>query len=87
MIPLWLTDWIAPRAFKLVGSGLVAVVGVSACMVRDARIKDKGRVEVVQESQKAGEKANETNAKVRAVARTPGAADRLRKDRSTCGDC
>lgn len=87
MIPLWLAEWIAPRLFKLVGSGLVAVIGVSACMVRDARIKEKGRVEVVQASKKAGDEANAKNEKVRRAAREPGAADRLRKDRATCPDC
>ncbi len=87
MIPLWLTDWIAPRLFKLVGSGLVAVVGVSACMIRDARIKEKGRVEVVQESKKAGDAANEKSEQVRRAARAPGSVDRLRKDRLTCPDC
>lgn len=87
MIPLWLTDWIAPRLFKLAGSGLVAVVGVSACMVRDARIKDQGRVEVVQASKKAGDEANAKSEQVRRAARTPGSVDRLRKDRATCPDC
>ena len=87
MIPLWLTEWIAPRLFKLVGSGLVAVVGVSACVMRDAKIKEKGRIEIVQESKQAGDAANAKSEKVRRAAREPGAVDRLRKDRLTCPDC
>lgn len=87
MLPLWLSSWVAPRLFKLAGAGVVAVVGVSACMVRDAGIKQSGRMEVVQESKKAGAKANAKNEQVRAAARAPGAADRLRADRATCRDC
>ena len=87
MIPLWLTEWIAPRLFKLVGSGLVAVVGVSACVMRDAKIKEKGRIEIVQESKQAGDAANAKSEQVRRAARTPGSVDRLRKDRLTCPDC
>jgi hypothetical protein len=87
MIPLWLTEWIAPRMFKLVGSGLVAVIGVSACMVRDSRLKEAGKTEVVQASKAAGAEANAKSEKVRRAAREPGAADRLRKDRATCPDC
>jgi len=87
MIPLWLGEWLEPRLFKLVGSGLVAVIGVSTCVVRDAKIKEAGKVEIVQESKQAGEQANAKNEKVRRAAREPGAADRLRKDRLTCPDC
>lgn len=87
MIWLKITEWIAPRMFKLAGAGVVALVGVSACMIRDGRIKETGRQEVVQASKAAGAEANEKNAKVRDRARVPGSADRLRADRATCRDC
>lgn len=87
MIPLLITEWVGPRLFKLAGAGVVALVGVSSCMIRDARIKEKGKQEVVQASKAAGAEANVKSEKARAAARAPGAADRLRGDKSSCRDC
>lgn len=85
MIPLAITEWVAPRLFKLAGAGVIAVMGVSACMLRDNSLRNQGKAEVVQESKAAGAEANAKNKEVRAAARKPGAADRLLKD--SCRDC
>lgn len=87
MIWLAITEWVGPRMFKLAGAGVVALVGVSACVIRDGRIKEVGRQEVVQASKAAGAEANVKNEKVRAAARAPGAAQRLLNDRASCRDC
>jgi hypothetical protein len=47
---------------------------------------EKGRMEVVIASKKAGEIANAKAKKARDAAAAPGASDRLRKDGS-CRDC
>jgi hypothetical protein len=85
MIPLWITEWIAPRLFKLAGAGVIAVIGVSSCLVRDAHLRQEGKQEIVQASKEAGAQANAANEKVRADAAKPGAAERLRRE--ACRDC
>ncbi len=68
------------------GAGVVGVlVGLRVWDVSTQQAK--GAVKVVEASKKAGAEANAKNEKVRAVAREPGAAERLRKDRATCRDC
>jgi hypothetical protein len=87
MIPIWITSWIAPRLFKLAGAGAVVLIGMSACLVRDARLKETGRQEVVSASKAAGAEANVKSEQARKEAAKPGAARRLQSDRRTCVDC
>lgn len=84
MIPLWLTDWIAPRLFKLAGSGLVAVIGVSACMVRDASLQKKGGEKRQAQIEKATDNASKAGKRAADRAADPGV--RGRRDPSTRDD-
>lgn len=87
MIMTWLVGVAASWMGRLgiIAGGMLLLVWLRAWDV--SRLKSKGRAEVVQASKQAGAKANATNDKVRAAAREPGAAERLRRDKATCSDC
>ena len=66
-------------------AGVVALVGLRAWDVSNQQAK--GAAKVVEVSKKEGVKANAKNDEVRRAAAAPGAAERLRRDKSVCGDC
>jgi hypothetical protein len=84
---LLIKDWVMGRLLKvgLVAAGATLVI--SGCMIRDNRIEQRGVAKVVEASKEKAKDANVKSEKARAAARTPGAADRLRKDPAVCGDC
>lgn len=70
---------------KIVASVVVAGGLVTACMIRDGRIEDRGATKVVNAGKKVGAEANAKNEKVRAAASKPGASERLLA--TVCRDC
>lgn len=66
-------------------AGALALVGLRAWDVSNQQAK--GAAKVVEVSKKEGAKANAKNDEVRRASAAPGAVDRLRRDKSVCGDC
>lgn len=72
MIPLAITEWIAPRLFKLAGAGVIAVMGVSACMLRDASIEKRGEAKAVTKIEKATDNAAQSGKRAATQSAAPG---------------
>ena len=79
----YLIGWRAKAA--VIVAGCLALGGLRAWDISNQRAK--GAAVVIDASKQAGAEANAKSEKVRRAAREPGAVDRLRKDRATCGDC
>lgn len=61
------------------------LVGWIFLQINNARQRSVGAEQVITNSIQRGKAANETNAKIREQAKTPGAAERLLRD--SCRDC
>ncbi len=77
--------WAMARLWQIGAIALGLSVAVGSCALRDKRIEAKGAAKVVEASKQAGKVANAQAQKHHRAARTPGAAERLRKD--SCRDC
>lgn len=76
------------RGLALVGALLIGLLGVKGwLLMRDHRVAETAKAEVVQASKEAGRKANAKNEGVRRDAAKPGALERLRSDPASCRDC
>ena len=76
------------RGLALIGALLIGLLGVKGwLLMRDHKVAEAAKAEVVQASKEAGAKANAKNDVVRRAAAKPGALERLRSDPATCRDC
>lgn len=79
-----LASWLGSLWGRVViGGALVAAIALWRASDIKAQ-RDIGATKVTEAARKAGAKANETNRKVRAAARQPGAVERVRE---WCRDC
>lgn len=76
-------NWFIGSLWGRLVAGLA--VGLVVLSVNNAVQRSKGATAVVAASKEKGKAANAKNEKVRAAARQPGAAERLRQ--SACRDC
>lgn len=83
-IPTSLADLIpGARTLKRVLAAAGAALLVTSCVVHS--LEQRGANKLIAKSQIEGTKANVKNATIRDRARTPGAAERMRRE--ACRDC